>query len=185
MRETRIAGRYAKALFDLALEQNSLEEIHKDMRLIYEVSLENRDLLLLLKTPVVNTGKKKTILRKVFASNITELSMRFLELMTQKGRETYLREIAHQFNLLYNHHHNIIEAQVTLAYEDEDIVAQLKKMIEEYTQAKVQISTRVDERLIGGFVLKFADNQYDASLQKKLKNIRAQFADNLYLNKFR
>lgn len=185
MRETRIAGRYAKALFDLALEQNALEKINGDMKLIYEVSSQNRDLLLLLKTPVVNTGKKKTILRKVFASYISELSMRFLELMTQKGRETYLREIANQFKILYNRHHNIIEAQVTLAYEDEEVVAELKKLIENYTRAKVQISSHVDQQLIGGFVLKFADNQYDASLQKKLKNIKAQFADNLYLNKFR
>jgi F-type H+-transporting ATPase subunit delta len=185
MRETRVAGRYAKALFDLAVEQQSLEEVNKDMNLIHNVISGSRDLLLLLKTPVVSIGKKNQILKAIFATHVSDLSMRFLELITKKGRELYVKEISHQFKLLYNKHHNIIEANLRLPVEDDSIARQLKTMLESHTHSNIHMTSQVDESLIGGFVLNFDDIQYDASLKKRLHNIKAQFADNLYLNKFR
>ena len=185
MRETRIASRYAKALFDLSLEQNTLEEVSEDMSLVYQVAMENKDLLLLLKNPIVNKPKKIEILTQIFASKVNDLSMRFLALITKKGREIFIKEISHQFKILYNKHHNIIEAVVILPTGDDSIVNELKRLLTNYTNSNISISSKVDPSLIGGFILNFADNQYDTSLRKRIHQLRTQFSDNLYMNKYR
>ena len=183
MRQIKIAKRYAKALFSLAVEQNTLEPIAKDMQLIGDTVRESEDLIAMLKSPIVKKRQKINVLQKIFEGKTGDLTMRFLTMVVQKGREEIIGEITHQFSLFYNQYHNIVEAEVVMSFEDENIVQDLKNILEQYTQANIKITSKVDPSLIGGFVLKFGDKQYDTSLRTKLHKLRTKLSENLYIKK--
>ena len=100
MANTRATLRYAKSLFELAKEQNTLEVCKTDMETILSVCSGSKDLALLLKSPVIKTDKKLAILSDVF-SNLSDLTSSFVSLITKKKREALLVEIALQFMLVY------------------------------------------------------------------------------------
>lgn len=181
----RIASRYAKALIDLAVEQDKLERILEDVESFVEVT-KNRDFSLLLKSPIVNSAKKNAIITEIFEGKYDELTMAFLKILVNKKREMYLADVARDFILQYKHMKHISTVRLTTAVpiSDELLAAIHAKLLESaQTDAKVEIITKVNPELIGGFVLAFDDKIYDASIQQKLKDLRKEFADNLYVSK--
>ena len=115
-----VASRYAKSLLELAQEEKVLNTIYTDMVLIYNTISNNYDLSLLLKSPIVNTDKKQNILNSIFNKDISELSSRFLGLITSKKREYLVIEIASSFINQYKKINNIIVAQLTSSVSLED-----------------------------------------------------------------
>ena len=93
---TRIASRYAKSLLDLSLEQNKLEKILEDIKL-FQAYLGNRDLVLMFKSPIVNVGKKKAVVKALFDGKLDPLLLSFFDIILRKNREMYLPEIANEF----------------------------------------------------------------------------------------
>ena len=87
MKETRVANRYAKALFDLSIELKQLELIRADMELLHTVCEQNREFLLMLKSPVIKESKKQAILTGIFAGKINDLTFKFLKVITHNRRE--------------------------------------------------------------------------------------------------
>lgn len=77
MSEYRIASRYAKSLLGLAVEKKVLEEVKDDMKLLLEVSSENRDLALMLKSPVIGHSKKLVVLNMIFKGKVNDMTMSF------------------------------------------------------------------------------------------------------------
>ena len=107
MKATKLTSRYAKSLLSLVIENNSLESTLSDMKLILSVCNQNRDLSQLLKSPVVKTDKKLTILSEIFSKEVTEITMAFISIITNKKREKFLEGIAESFISLYKIHNNI------------------------------------------------------------------------------
>ncbi|KGE88839.1 MAG: ATP synthase F1 subunit delta [Phaeodactylibacter xiamenensis] len=180
----RIASRYAKSLIELAQEQNKLEAVTKDMETFKEL-LGNRDLYLLLKSPVVGTDKKKQIFKTLFEGKFDQLTSSFLDVLTTKVRESYMPEIVTEYLAQYKRLMHISTVTVTTATElDEKTLDAIKaKLLEsKATDEKVEIVSVVDPDLIGGFVLEFDDKIYDASLASKLDGLKRQFRDNLYIS---
>ena len=101
MRETKAAIRYARALFNLAVERKELEVVSKDMELIDKTINENHDLGVLLQSPIIHSDKKEAILKAIFTSNISTTSAAFLDLIVKKRREMYVAQIARQFVILH------------------------------------------------------------------------------------
>ncbi|MCD4730345.1 MAG: ATP synthase F1 subunit delta, partial [Bacteroidales bacterium] len=97
MKEFRLAGRYAKALFDLAIEMNVLEEVHADAELIIDVCEKNKEFVLMLRSPIIKDVKKLAILKDIFENNLNELTYRFIVLITRNKRESIIKEIAERF----------------------------------------------------------------------------------------
>ena len=81
MKATKLTSRYAKSLLSLVIENNSLESTLSDMKLILSVCNQNRDLSQLLKSPVVKTDKKLTILSEIFSNEVTEITMAFISII--------------------------------------------------------------------------------------------------------
>src|SRR4051812_10039428 len=102
-----VASRYAKSLLDLAIEMKQVEEVNKDMRLIKSVCHQNRELSLLLKSPVIGTEKKNAIVKAIFDGKVSKTTLSFLNLLTLKRREGDIEEIAIAFNDQYNLNKNI------------------------------------------------------------------------------
>ena len=117
MKDSLAARRYAKSLIDLAKEKNVLEDIFNDMSLIKNTVSINKDLQLLLKSPVVNTDKKQDILSAIFKGNLNKLSSLFLQLISSKKRESLIQQIANSFIEQYKVLNNIVTAEVTTAIE--------------------------------------------------------------------
>jgi len=185
MKDTIIANRYARALFDLALEKDMLETVKGDMELLISTVRQSRDLKRMLKSPVIRTDRKIAIIRELFGKRMDEISLRYIEIITRNGRETFLEGIAAEFITLYRKHMNIIAASLTTAVRvDDDIRNRIVNLLEKETGATIELSEKVDHELIGGFILTFGDKQYDASLKRQIKRLRKEFDINLYIRGF-
>jgi len=173
----RITGRYAKSLIDLALEQNKLERILEDVQSFKKVS-ENRDFLMMIKSPIVQASKKLSVVKALFDGKYDELTMSFLRILIQKGREAYLPEIADDFIAQYKSIKHITSVKVTTATPmSATTITALQRQLEAspQTDTSVEIETTVDAELIGGFVLEFDGNIYDSSIAHKLDALKREF----------
>ncbi|MFP4471106.1 MAG: ATP synthase F1 subunit delta [Bacteroidales bacterium] len=182
---TIISQRYARAIFDLAREMNALEEVKEDMDTLREVTFQNPRFKRVMASPIIPAGKKNSILKGIFGKHFHTLTMRFLQLLTRKEREVYLREITESFEKLYKDHHNIITVTVTSTVAlNKENREELLNLLNEQTHKTVDLVEEVDEELIGGFVIKMEDRKYDASIRQKLERLRKRFEKNLYVKEF-
>jgi len=184
MSVARIASRYAKSLIDLAQEQNKLDRILEDVQSFQKVTSE-RDFYLLLKSPIVNEGKKRQIFEALFKGKYDDLTLAFLDILLRKKREGYLPEISKEFLTQYKIIKHISTVKITTAAPlSEKAVESIRQKLlaSDATDDNVEIETAVDENLIGGFVLEFDDKMYDSSVSHKLKQLSKEFEDNLYIS---
>lgn len=177
-----ISQRYALALFNLALEMDKIDRMSSDMNLVLEVTRENPEFRRLLASPIIPERKKTSIIKGIFEKHLDPLSFRFLQLVTRKEREVYLENICEHFALLYKKHKNIITIEITTAYPiDDEIRTKIIALIEDTQKKKVELTEKIDEKIIGGVVLRVDDKKYDASLRRQLLRLRKVFDKNLYV----
>jgi F-type H+-transporting ATPase subunit delta len=178
---SKAGARYAKSLIDLSTEQNALEEIKNDMVFFEGVVDNNSELEAILKNPIVPLDKKAGILSDLFGSKVHQITNSFLKLVVNKGRSAILFDTAKQFIAQYNAIKGIVTAEVTSAIALTDVskaevVALVKK---EIGANEVIVKEKVDEKLIGGFILKVGDKQFDASIASGLNKLKKEFAQGI------
>ena len=184
MRNTRATSRYAKSLLELAKEQNTLELCKTDMASVVSLCQNSRELVLLLKSPVVKTDKKLAIIAEVFVG-CSPLVLSFINLITKKKREALLFDIAQGFLDLYKIDQGIESATLTTAVAlDEDTRQQVLDFIKKQGVSQVDLIEQVDESLIGGAILRLGDKQLDASVARQIKDLKQSFNKNLYIKDF-
>ncbi len=182
MSELRVAARYAKSLLELAQEKGLLEEIHADMKLFSKMCQQNHDLALMLKNPIINHHKKRTILYKVFEKKVHPPTLTFFDIITRKNRERYLPLIAAEFDNLYNQHKGIDKVNITTTFPlTDDLRKQFENTITKLTGRKLVITEKIDPSLIGGYVIKIGDQQIDDSVKSKLTELSYEFKDDSYV----
>jgi F-type H+-transporting ATPase subunit delta len=173
MSESRSAYRYALAVLGVAEEIKQLDRVGTDLALIGNAIKESREFHLFLKSPVVNKDKKKRLLGEVFKDKISELTMKFILLLADKGRETILPEIIKQFNMLHDQRLGIINVRVKSA---STFTADQRKQLVDRIQAVTKKSVRLDEalepQLIGGFTVQYEDTVWDGSVRRQLETLR-------------
>ncbi|MCD4698475.1 MAG: ATP synthase F1 subunit delta [Bacteroidales bacterium] len=185
MKEARVANRYAKALFDLSIEMNLVENIRNDAVLIAKVCKQNRDFVAMLNSPVIRDAKKLSIISEIFEKHVHELTFKFMAIITYNKRESLIEEISNQVVIIYREYKNILSAQLETAYEvDASTRSEIISLLKKQTKAEIDLSEEVREELIGGFVLSFDDKQYDASILKQIKNLKKEFEVNLFIKGF-
>ncbi len=184
MRIQLLSKRYAQALFDLALENNILDKVEKDIILIDSVLQQSRELRIILANPVLDGYKKIKILNRLFEGKVQTLTIKFLQLITRKGREEYIVHICKAFIDIYKEHKNIMSVTLTTAYKaDKKTIDAILTKLKKVTEKELEVTEKVDENLIGGFKLDFEDYQYDDSVKVQLKRLGKEFSDNLYISK--
>lgn len=183
MKGIRIASRYAKSLLYLSLEKGKLDEVYADMQLVGATIDQSRDLELLLLSPVIKTDTKVKVLTLVFGSKIGEISNAFMTLLTNKGREGMLGEIAQSFVDQVKVHKQIVSAKVvTAAPIDADTKSKINALATKLASGKsIELVEKVDETLIGGFILNVGDLQVDASISGEIKSLKREFEKNPYV----
>lgn len=178
MSEIKVAGRYAKSLIDLAVENNALESAYNDMVLFEKVVDETPELEAILKNPIVPLDKKTGILNGIFTDKVSKLTISFFNVVVSKGRSAILFATAKQFIQQYNLIKGIVTADVTTAAAlspeaKEQIITIVKK---ELGANQVIVNEKINEKLIGGFILKVGDKQFDASIASDLSKLKKEFA---------
>lgn len=187
MQNPRLASRYAKSLIDLAIEKGQLEQVYADMQWLQSACKSSRDFVNLLRSPIIKGDAKNKIVSAVAGGNVGELTKAFTSLLISKGREGNLPEIIPAFIASYKQHKNIQTVKLTTASAVSDnlkneIVAQIKKS---GGFENVELEQKVDESLIGGFVLQVGDKLVDASIAYDLRHIARQFENNDFVYKVR
>lgn len=180
---TPVAYRYARSLRELSSAEGRLKDTLEDMDLIAATARENRELVILLKSPVVKADRKSRILERVFAGKIGTITAKFVEILVRKGREALLPEIAEAFTRLYRIEKGIIMVEVRSAAPlSETSRQQVRAMAEKGHPGKtIEISETVDKGLIGGIIIRIGDEQYDGSVARRLQDLRRNFSENPYI----
>jgi F-type H+-transporting ATPase subunit delta len=183
---SHIAVPYAKALFDLTLEKNSLEETMKDMQVVANLVENSKDFRMMLKSPVISEGKKKIIFARIFEKVLSKLTFTFLLIIIRKKRESYIGDIAFAFIELYNDHKGILTTTLKTATPvNDDIRLMIKNLMKNQTTGAVELIEEVKAELIGGFILQWKDKQYNASILKQIHRLqRGVTRVNLYKKGF-
>lgn len=187
MNNPRLAGRYAKSLIDLATEQNKLESVYSDMKLLQQIFKSNPDFVALLRSPIIKADKKQKIIAAVTTGKVGDLSNAFINLLVTKSRESNLPEIADETITQYNTIKGIHKAKITTAtpMSEELKNAIISKVKADGGVDNIELETAVEESLIGGFVLEMRGNLVDASILRDLKDVKKQFLNNDYIHKIR
>src|ERR1700752_2571116 len=173
-----VATRYAKSLLQLAVEK-----VYADMQLVQHVCEENREFAIFLNSPIIKTDKKVAVVKEIFSGKVSEVTSGFLAILTLKRRELYMKHIATEFVTQYKQHKNILTAVITSAVGiDSTVKAKVLELVKQTTKGEVELIEKVDAGLIGGFVLTIGDKQVDASVSKKLNDLRKTFSGSTFNN---
>lgn len=173
MDQSKINIRYAKAFFMLAKEKNLTVELRKDAQLIANVCETSSDFILLLESPVIKTSNKVKAIKSIFEGKVNPLMVNFLALIADNNREKYIPGIFRNLEDLYRQEEGIKSVVLTSAQPlDEAVVLQIRKILEKELNAKVEMTQKVNEELIGGYVVRFDDKQYDASIATQIKKVK-------------
>lgn len=183
MQNPRLAARYAKALIDIAKEQNALDTVLADMELIQATMKASKDLNLTIQSPIIKGDKKIEIFEAVFGNKIQNVTKLFVDLLVRKGREANLAEISTAYIEQYNQFNQIHVVKLTTATSMDDSLQSIieQKVASQLSGGKVVVETAVQPDLIGGFVLQVGDKFFDASVKRDLNDVRHQFTQNIYV----
>jgi F-type H+-transporting ATPase subunit delta len=179
MSAQRIASRYAKSLIGLSQEKKMLEEVNRDMLFISDTFSNSKELQWIFKNPVISSYKKGLVLAKLFDQKISKLSSLFLQTLCKKEREDFLANIAVEFTNQYNKIHGIEKVNVTSAIAlGAESMNMGKNFVEKETGHKAEIQYHVNPQIIGGMIIRFEDQLYDFSIERKLFNLRKDLVNN-------
>jgi F-type H+-transporting ATPase subunit delta len=185
MKQILLAKRYAKALFELALQEKVTPRVHSDMLLVADVMAENRELRRVMTNPLITASKKNSLMKSLFGNFLSPLSLKFIEILVRKGREQQLAEIAIQYNKLYLDFNNIAVVELVSAYpSDASLRAKITEIVAKNTDSTLQFKETTDPEIIGGFKLKIDDYLLDATISKIISNLHKEFDKNLYIKRY-
>ena len=187
MTNPRLAHRYAKSLLDLAQERGQLEPVFNDMLFLQKIMKGSRELIAVLRSPIIATDKKIKVLEAITAGKVSEPTSLFIKLLVNKGRESSLTEVINAFIKEYKQLKNIHSVTLTTAVPISDEVKNI--FIEQIKRTSkiqnIELETKVDEKIIGGFILQTGDQLVDASASYDLREIAKQFRNNDFIYNIR
>ena len=169
-----MAGRYATALFELAVEAKALEQVETDLTAFNDMLDESADLERLVRSPVFSAEDQQRALKAILErSEIGDLTANFLNLVTKNRRLFAVRDMVRAFRALLAQHRGEVTAEVASAAAlSEAQMTALSAALKSAVGRDVQIESQVDANLIGGLVVKVGSRMIDNSLRTKLNNLK-------------
>jgi F-type H+-transporting ATPase subunit delta len=178
MNDSRIASRYARALYTLALSSGNVSAVKADIDQLSGLLHESPEFKMLLDSPVLKGSHKVKVLSPLLEGKVEPLTLRFLEMLVEHKREGFLASICRMFMKLFKGDQGVIEARVETAHAwDQDLMDALKSRLEKSTGRTIDLSGSVDPELIGGYRLTLEDQQLDASVVNQLKKIKNELRE--------
>lgn len=175
MKTTRAASRYAKALLDLAVELNQQNTVYADAQDALKAIEDSRELRVFLMSPVVKYKQKQVVLRQIFGKSVSEITLHFILLITQHGREASLPQIFESYILQYKASKNILDATIKVSTDvSATDLAGIKAKLEARLGKTIDLNTEVDNTLIGGYVIEMDNYRLDASIAGGLNKMKRE-----------
>ncbi len=172
MKSSIVAIRYAKAFYDFAVEKNKTSTFISECEFLYQLVNESVELRQLLKFSPYSLQKRKEILLELI-KNSSEIALKMFDLLALNNRLDIIQEISNQVIKIDYQAKGIIKVNVTTAIKlDETLINQVHETINKIVKGPVELSNRIDSKIIGGFIINFKDLQYDASIANKVKDIK-------------
>lgn len=167
-----VAKRYAKAIFELALEQGRLEAIGADLALVRETLVQNPDWQAWLANPQVAVADKQEAVRRTYGDKVAPEVVQLLSIMLKNKRATRIVAVVDEYRVLLDEHQGIVHAHVSSAFplteaEEANITASFEKL----TGKSVVLHKEVDPELIGGILVRIGDRLYDGSVRGLLQRL--------------
>ncbi len=172
-----ISKRYAKSIFQLALEQNKLDEVKTDMELLRK-SWEEPSFAQVCQNPLIKADKKKKVFQALFNGKVQEISLNLINLLADKGREAIIPYLNATYTDLYNAHNHIENVAVVSAVPLHDaLLEKLRNASKKYfgIEGNVNLTTIVDPSIIGGVILDYKDQRVNMSVKQKFEKFKKSF----------
>jgi len=177
MSSTRAAIRYAKAILDMANSKSAANEVSQDMTLIATTINGNLELNTFIQNPTIKVEVKESALLEVFTS-VNNVTKGLFHLLLENKRFEILGSIAVEYNKLFDEANGVEVAKVTTAIAiTPELEAKVLAKIAEFSNKKVTIENIVDASIIGGFILRIGDKQYNASVANRLQVLKRELSN--------
>ena len=181
MKGTRAGLRYAKAVLAHAKEQQTLEAVNEDMKSISKTIQGSTELQQVLQSPVIKLADKKAVLTEIF-SGINVTTERLIGILVENNRINLLGAIAEKYSELYDDLRGEQVALVTTAVPlSSELEAKVLLKVQELTGGKAVLENKIDPSIIGGFILRVGDLQYNASVANQLNNLKRDLLNSSYV----
>lgn len=174
---TANAKRYARALFEVAQEQNLIDRVHLDFKNLVELIRQSSELRAFLMMPLESQREK--VLIDLFRDRFDDIFLNFLILVLKNKRFNLIDQILAEYERQVDQWYNRISVQAITAIPlPEDKLAELNRMIANAMRAEVRLENRVDRTILGGIIFRLDDRVYDASLLTQFKKLKSQLIQN-------
>jgi F-type H+-transporting ATPase subunit delta len=177
MANTRAAIRYATAILEIADSKKVTNEVSLDMALIASTINGNLELTTFIQNPTIKTEIKESALLEIFA-NVNGVTKSLFRLLFENKRFEILETIALEYNKLFDVMKGVEVAKVTTAIPmDAALEAKVLAKIATFSDKKITIESIVDPSIIGGFILRIGDKQYNASVANRLQVLKRELSN--------
>jgi F-type H+-transporting ATPase subunit delta len=167
-----VARVYSEALFDVAKKAGTLDELHEQLGQVADAVAEDRDLQIFFFSPYFSSEEKRDGIKRSIADGNPEL-VNFLELLAEKHRMPALFRIRRRFDELWGEENRRLEVTLTSAIElDPAVIEEVGAEIERKTGKTIELTSRVDDSIVGGLVLQVGNRVLDASIANRLEKLR-------------
>ncbi|OXG03427.1 ATP synthase F1 subcomplex delta subunit [Flavobacterium araucananum] len=177
MASTRAAIRYAKAILDLANSKGVAEAVSNDMKSIATAIESNEELSTFIQNPTTKVEVKESALLEVFA-DVNGVTKGLFHLLFENKRFEILEAIALEYKKLFDESNGVEVAKVTTAIAmDAALEAKVLAKVATLSDKKITIENIVDPSIIGGFILRIGDQQYNASVANRLQVLKRELSN--------
>jgi F-type H+-transporting ATPase subunit delta len=171
-----IAQVYARSLFEVAKENDELDEVHEQLGEFADALDENRELQVFFFSPYFSSQEKKDGVDKVIEGG-NEYFVNFLKLIAERHRMPAVFRMRREFDAMWREENKLLEVRITSAVDlDDDLVKSIGQRIEEQTGKQIDLDANVDPEVIGGLVLRVGNMVMDASVRGRLERLRKEVA---------
>jgi F-type H+-transporting ATPase subunit delta len=171
-----IAEVYARSLFEVAKEHDSLDRVHEELGEFADALDENRDLQVFFFSPYFSSEEKTEAIPKIVKGG-DEHFIRFLELLAERHRMPVLFRIRREFDRLWADENRLLPVTITSAVElDDDTIGQIQKEIEDQTGRRTELTTKVDPEVLGGLRVQVGNMIMDGTVRGRLERLRREVA---------
>lgn len=184
MKDARAAIRYAKAILNLAKDSKEETAVYNDM-LFIDVTISNNEAFeLMLNSPIVKSSDKIKVLNSIFEGKVNNITLGLFHLLQDNKRIPILLSVAKQYAIIYDFDKHMQVAKVTTAVPlTEALEKQILAKIVSLTGDKANLENVVNPAILGGFILRVGDVQYDASISNYLNELKKEFDNSHYIPK--
>ncbi|MCG1035000.1 ATP synthase F1 subunit delta [Polaribacter sargassicola] len=184
MKDARAALRYAKAILNLAKDSNEETVVNDDMLFIATTISDSNELEVMLTSPIVKASDKIKVLNALFNGKVNNITLGLFHLLEDNKRIAMLQSIAQQYAIIYDFDKHLQEAKVTTAVPlTKEVEQAVLDKIVALTGEKANLVNEVNPNILGGFILRVGDVQYDASISNYLNELKKEFDNSHFIPK--